>query len=112
MAEDIGDTSSSGSNSPEEKIRYSSFFRFNRIQGGKQGICFLCEEQKIVKIIKMKNGNTSGLKKHLQLYHPCKFDVMFNSKEREENNNLPADAYQQTFKEFLKVSVYKKYSFN
>ena len=97
MAEGISDT-----NSLEEKISYSSFFRFDRIQDEKQGTCILCKEQKIIKIIKMKNCNTSGLKKHLKIYHPLKFDIMFNSKE---NNASSAKTNQQTLKEFLKVSV-------
>lgn len=43
----------------------------------KYGICKLCEEQKVKKIIKIKHSNTTGLKRHLKIAHRKEFDKLY-----------------------------------
>lgn len=54
----------------------------------KFGICKLCEEQKIKKIIKMKHSNTTGLKRHLKIAHRKDFDKLYGPTPQSKNQQL------------------------
>lgn len=50
--------------------KYKQWFIYSAPDGEKQAMCKICKkEKKVDKYIKMKNYNTSGLKKHLQTCH-------------------------------------------
>lgn len=57
-------------------------------KGDKIGICLLCNPQKD---IKMKNRNTSGLRRHLQRKHPQEFEKVCVSKETFEQPVIPSN---------------------
>lgn len=58
----------------------TEFFHIFVENGMKQARCKLCESNKppIMKILKMTDANTSGVKRHLNRYHEKKFkDIYF-----------------------------------
>lgn len=52
-----------------------SSFKYSIADGLKVGTCKLCTEK--VAIIKMKDSNTSGLRRHLKLFHPKDFEETY-----------------------------------
>ena len=49
--------------------KYSKFYKLFRNEEKKYGECLLCSKKGITTIIKMKNSNTSGLRRHLLATH-------------------------------------------
>ena len=50
------------SNKSDEKINYATYFKYEINNTEKVAVCLLCKNKSINKIIKRKNGNTTGLK--------------------------------------------------
>ena len=70
------------------KSGYASCFEYSTTDSEKFGKCILCAEKKIPKIIKMKNANTTGLKKHLRCKHRKVFEKMFGNAAHDERQKL------------------------
>lgn len=65
-------------NTGGNKLTYKTYFLYSKDETGEKiGICNLCRDKKVEKNVKMKNGNTSGLKKHLNIYHPQEYKLLF-----------------------------------
>ena len=62
------------------KCNYKSYFKYEIKNNCKDGICLLCAKENINKRIKMKNSNTTGLKKHLERSHKKVYQELFLSK--------------------------------
>lgn len=98
----------SGNNSEQEissevepltpkRAGYSQYFRYEN-QDGPCGVCLLCEKNKSVKIIRMKQNNTSGLTKHLGALHKLEFFKTFG------HHPLMKGTSRTRQKKFLKCS--------
>ena len=61
----------------KDKPCYEKYFRYEIKDNEKVGICILCENKSISKIIKRKNANTTGLKNHLRISHEEEFRKHF-----------------------------------
>jgi len=91
------------------KIRkYHAIIRFildmKQKNNDKVGVCLLCQkENNVIKEIKMKNSNTTGLKKHLQKCHKKAFENLFGPKAINGTFILPEK--QKTVDVFLNVSI-------
>lgn len=67
-------------NTVEKKITYKTYFSYSNDESlGRIGTCLLCQAKNIEKKIKMKQGNTSGLKQHLKLYHQYEYKILFGT---------------------------------
>lgn len=99
---DCGEGPSSG-----KRIGYSKYFKYNRLTDTEQtATCLLCQKIKKEKTLKMKNGNTNGLKKHLFAFHKGEHEEMFGQ-------NLPKN--QRTISNYGKerpVSFLFKFQVN
>ena len=58
-----------------KRINYKIFFEY---QGSDSAICRMCSDDHHSKIIQRKDGNTSGLMRHLEKCHPCVFEQRFD----------------------------------
>lgn len=64
-----------------KKSKFSEFFEIDIVSGGTLAICKLCVKSRKKRTeIKMKNRNTSGLKKHLISLHRSEYHKLFPSK--------------------------------
>lgn len=61
----------------KERQNYQLYYRFEKKNNEKIGICRECAKKNLHKELKMKNCNTTGLKKHLQVSHPLIYQTMF-----------------------------------
>ena len=66
-----------------KKISYLTYFKYETINAEKVAVCLLCERFSLNKIIKRKNGNTTGVKHHLKT-HPAEYKTMFPSEFKAE----------------------------
>lgn len=86
---------------------YTSHFNIIRSDSGKIGICKLCE-----KTIKMKNSNTSGLKRHLKAKHRQDNTISYKTKpvnQREWNDNVTVKKETKSSYELcFEISVFGK----
>lgn len=57
--------------------RYKKYFKYEKRGREKVGICLECFQINVHREVKMANGNTSGLRKHLEIYHPIIFKAEF-----------------------------------
>lgn len=86
MSDDASLCVSTSKNDPNgSKSGYETFFTYEHTEGGKQGTCRICAKKNKVKVIKMKNSNTTGLKKHLKNFHDEEFKQLFPSIEPTQN---------------------------
>lgn len=81
------------------KISYETFFTYEHIEKEKQGRCKICAS-----VIKMKNSNTSGLKKHLNARHKKEFKQMFPTVESKQKKQVTKN---KTIESFFSVSKLK-----
>ena len=92
-----------------EKIKpyYTQYFKFEKKkQNEKIGIYLECAKNHVHKEFKMKNSNTSGLKKHLKGNHKSIFQTMFPVREEKEKDQV--NKQQLTLdKMFSNVSIRK-----
>ena len=58
-----------------KRINYKIFFEY---QGSDSAVCRMCSDDHHSKIIQRKDGNTSGLMRHLEKCHPCIFKQRFD----------------------------------
>lgn len=65
--------------SSAKKTGYSQFFQYHK-DDEPCATCMLCQKHKVKKVIKMKQGNTSGLKKHLNAAHKSEYNKLFGEK--------------------------------
>lgn len=106
------DISESDSENAEEitvtkQCNYKSyFFRYETKNNDKVGTCLLCQKENMIKEIKMKNSNTTGLKKHLEKNHKKVYENLFGSKTVKDKI-LPEK--QKTIDVFLNVSIESKF---
>ncbi|KAJ8670457.1 hypothetical protein QAD02_001716 [Eretmocerus hayati] len=63
------------------KKDYSKYFEFDHDEEGKIGICRICKNKNVKKEVKMKQSNTSGLQRHLKIFHQKEYEVLFSSKQ-------------------------------
>ena len=68
----------------------------------KVGVCLLCQDKNVIKEIKMKNSNTTGLKKHLERNHKKAYEDLFGSKTIKDKI---LSKKQNTIDVFLNVSI-------
>lgn len=57
----------------EKTLTCKDFYRYEVQNKFKFGVCLECQKSNMCKKIPMKSGNTSGLKKHLELHHTKAF---------------------------------------
>lgn len=77
--------------------KYTKYFSIVRISGGdKSAHCKICEKfNGIKKPIKMKDSNTSGLKRHLQYKHPTEYKRVFQPESLPVHLNTLPRMFQQ-----------------
>ena len=65
-------------NEKPEKIPicYKTFFQYTKEYDEKIGVCLQCKKSNIVKEIRMKTSNTSGLKYHLNENHKKEYEQL------------------------------------
>jgi len=98
------DISENDSEDTEVPCNYKTYFRYETKNNDKVGVCLLCQkENNVIKEIKMKNSNTTGLKKHLQKCHKKAFENLFGPKAINGTFILPEK--QKTVDVFLNVSI-------
>lgn len=72
--------------SENNKVTLKKYFIYSKDkQGDKIGVCNLCKNKNIEKTIKMKQGNTSGLKSHLHIYHIQEYNLLYGSFSRKKS---------------------------
>ena len=83
--------------STEKKRTVKGFFHFEMENNFKIGVCKLCSTRKC---IKMKDSNTSGLKKHLKSIHRNSYEEIFgvNVNVAEKGQLKLEDAFKSTSK--------------
>lgn len=93
-----------------QKINYKDFFEYTVINHEHIAICLECTKTNISKKLKMKNRNTTGLKKHLESKHKEIFKIYFSSTETKQKEfHLPKN--QTSIHDFMKVNIKKNYNF-
>lgn len=80
------------------KSGYSKYFKYDK-RGEQSATCLLCENMKKIKILKMKGGNTSSLKKHLLAAHKPQYQKLFGQNVPKNQPTL------EQFKQTKKVSI-------
>ncbi|KAL0098874.1 hypothetical protein PUN28_020861 [Cardiocondyla obscurior] len=77
---DSQDLLASSSTSTPKRTKLSIYYNVD-VDDKKEkfGVCKLCKEQKVKKIIKMNNSNITGLKRHLKIAHKKEFDKLYDS---------------------------------
>ncbi|KYN02294.1 hypothetical protein ALC62_06891 [Cyphomyrmex costatus] len=73
---DIDEAIENESPSTSSVLNYKIHFKVSGLKD-KIGVCLLCEKKNIDRKIKMKNANTTGLKRHLERYHKDIYDSKF-----------------------------------
>ena len=67
-------------NASTSKINYQTYFFYGRNQNQEKiGRCLLCQAKNVIKEVKMKNSNTSGLKFHLNKDHRKEYEILFGT---------------------------------
>lgn len=101
------------------KSHARSSFYYNITHGDetrdKFAVCKLCTTKEV--IIKMKNGNTTGLKRHLQSRHRYEFEQLFNeeclmapaSRSSESTRPSTSKGLESSTKIVANVSCYNSY---
>lgn len=70
---------------PKKKVDNEKYFTLTRDDSGfKCGKCLSCAKKNIDKNIKMKGGNTTGLRSHLQVFHSKLFEDVCGSIEKKK----------------------------
>lgn len=77
--------------------KYLDYFKYETKEGAKTGVCLICENLKINTSIKMKGGNTKGLKYHLSKNHPTEFSMFFGG----DNTNITKQKQQKTISQMF-----------
>lgn len=72
---------------------YSKYFQYDK-QGQQTAKCLLCEQKNMEKILKMKDGNTSSLRKHLLAKHKTQYDELIGC--RVPKNQSTLDSFART----------------
>ncbi|CAH0559358.1 unnamed protein product [Brassicogethes aeneus] len=65
--------------------KYLDYFKYELKEGAKTGVCLICEKNKKDTSIKMKSGNTKGLKYHLSKNHPTEFSMFFGKDNKKSS---------------------------
>lgn len=104
-------TLESGDESMEEvtvikQCNYKTYFKYETRNNEKVGVCLLCQKQNVTKELKMKNGNTTGLKKHLERNHEKAYEHLFGPKAIKRKTLIEK---QKTMDVFLNVSIEIKF---
>lgn len=103
-----GDISESDSENSEvsavKQCTYKDYFKYETKNNDKIGVCLLCQKKNIIKEIKMKNSNTTGLKKHLKNSHKKAYEDLFGISEAMKDKFIYPEK-QQTIDVFLNVSI-------
>lgn len=89
-----------------ERCNYKTYFEYKTRNNEKVGVCLLCQKENVTKELKMKNSNTTGLKKHLEKNHEEAYKHLFGSKAI-KHKILPEK--HKTMDLFLNVSEIKFY---
>ena len=93
---DETDKEMSPSASPS-KINFRNYFSYAKNQNEEKiGRCLLCKANKVMKQVKMKNSNTSGLKYHLSKDHRKEYEILFKTQSSHKTllaNRKPLDLY-------------------
>ena len=76
-SDDSSSKDENSNNQNTQKITYQSFFRYEKDQNSKIGVCLLCEKKNLRKTFKMANGSTNGIKKHLEKEHAESYVILF-----------------------------------
>ena len=72
------------------KINYQNYFSYGKNQNEEKiGRCLLCKAKTVIKEVKMKNSNTSGLKFHLNKDHRKEYEILFGTQSLQKT--LPAN---------------------
>lgn len=85
---------------------YQQYFKFKKPPNSlKIGICQECEPREGPSRgeIKMKDSNTSGLKRHLEIYHEKIYESLFGKPVLEST--------QKTLKSFVTVNIFFNFNF-
>lgn len=85
-----------------KQCNYKTYFKYETKNNDKIGVCLLCQEKNVIKEIKIKNSNTTGLKKHLEKSHQKAYEDLFGKTIKDKI--LPEK--QKTINIFLNVSKY------
>lgn len=84
---------------------YRTYFSYEKnASGEKIGVCKTCPDRATSKVIKMKNGNTSGLKYHLKRYHPAVYQKLFGSNSADEKKSTTNSSSQKLMNTYTQVS--------
>lgn len=87
-----------------QKIYYKNYFEYTtNDQKEKIGVCLICLEKDLRKEFKMKNGNTKGIKGHLERDHKEIYDLHFDPTSSKSQPSLPKN--QTTLDDFTNVST-------
>jgi hypothetical protein len=73
---DIDEATEDESPSTSSAPNYKIYFKVSGLKD-KIGVCLLCEKKNIDRKIKMKNGNTTGLKRHIERHHKDIYESKF-----------------------------------
>lgn len=85
-------------NSEIKKIDLKSYFIYSKNDlGEKIGVCKICQDNKIEKSIKMKQGNTTGLKLHINNRHKQEFNILYGSFSEKNKNSEKSQQSLETF---------------
>ena len=104
---DISESDSESSEvSAVKQCTYKTYFKYETKNNDKIGVCLLCQKENVTKEIKMKNSNTTGLKKHLAKDHKKAYEDLFGSKAMK---NKILSEKQKTIDVFLNVSIKIKF---
>lgn len=95
---DHNSVDSNNSSGKTRKLDYKKYFKYEKIEGDKHGKCLTCERNKKTKYIKMKDHNTSGLKKHLRSCHKSLFSQEFGDSNTLPNQRTIKEAFMQQVK--------------
>lgn len=102
------DSESDNSENAEEvtikQYNYKTYFKYKIKNDDKVGLYLLYQEKNLIKEIKMKNSNTTGLKKHLEKNHKEAYKNLFG--EVSKDKTLPKK--QKVIDVFLNVSTKNK----
>ena len=89
----------------ENRPTYKTYFEYTKNKTNERiGICLLCKTAGLQKEIKMKNGNTTGLKFHLNKDHKSEYHTLFGSELGKVKSSIPQG--QRTLDIFTKVSTF------